>query len=94
MVFETGLPTRYYLDRTDVHFEHLEASDTVSSCPYKGQTTGYWSIAGGERDIAWTYDFPTGQLQPIAGLIAFYNEKVDTFLDGQPLERPHTHFSK
>jgi uncharacterized protein (DUF427 family) len=94
MVFETGLPTRYYLDRTDVHFEHLAASDTVSRCPYKGQTTGYWSIADGERDIAWSYDFPTGQLQPIAGLIAFYNEKVDTFLDGQPLERPHTHFSK
>ena len=94
MVFETGLPTRYYLDRTDVHFEHLEASDTVSSCPYKGQTTGYWSLAGGERDIAWSYDFPTGQLQPIAGLIAFYNEKVDTFRDGQLLERPHTHFSK
>jgi uncharacterized protein (DUF427 family) len=67
MLFETGLPTRYYLDRTDVHFDHLEASDTVSSCPYKGQTTGYWSIAGGERDIAWSYAFPTGQLQPIAG---------------------------
>jgi uncharacterized protein (DUF427 family) len=94
MLFETGLPTRYYLDRTDVHFEHLEASDTVSSCPYKGRTTGYWSLAGGERDIAWSYHFPTGQLQPIAGLIAFYNEKVDTFLDRQLLERPHTHFSK
>jgi uncharacterized protein (DUF427 family) len=94
MVFETGLPTRYYLDRTDVHFEHLEASDTVSSCPYKGRTTAYWSLAGGERDIAWSYEFPTGQLQPIAGLIAFYNEKVDTFLDGQLLESPHTHFSK
>jgi len=28
-------------------------------------------------DIAWTYDFPTRQLLPIAGLIAFYNEHVD-----------------
>ena len=31
---------------------------------------------------------------PIAGLIAFYNEKVDLFLDGVQLERPRTHFSK
>ncbi len=26
MVFETGLPTRYYLDRTSVNFEHLIAT--------------------------------------------------------------------
>ncbi len=39
-------------------------------------------------DIAWVYDFPTRQLLPIAGLIAFYDEKVDTFLDGRLLDRP------
>ena len=44
-------------------------------------------------DIAWTYDFPTRELSPIAGLIAFYNEKVDVFLDGEPQARPVTHFS-
>jgi uncharacterized protein (DUF427 family) len=43
-------------------------------------------------DLAWAYDFPTRELQPIAGMIAFYNEKVDIILDGQPLERPQTHF--
>ena len=91
MVFETGLPTRYYLDRTAVHFEHLVASDTVTSCPYKGRTTGYWSVRVAEQlhpDLAWAYDFPTRQLLPIAGLIAFYNEKVDVFLDGVVLSRP------
>jgi uncharacterized protein (DUF427 family) len=96
MVFETGLPTRYYLNKTEVHFEHLVRSDTVSSCPYKGQTSGYWSVRLGDRiepDLAWAYDFPTRQLLPIAGLVAFYNEKVDLALDGQPLARPATHFS-
>ena len=96
MVFETGLPTRYYLDRTAVDFTWLVPSDTVTACPYKGTTSGYWSVrAGGtvHADLAWSYDFPTRELLPIAGLIAFYNEKVDTFLDGQQLERPHTHFS-
>jgi hypothetical protein len=43
-------------------------------------------------DLAWSYDFPTRQLLPIAGLIAFYNEQVDTILDCQRLERPKTHF--
>jgi uncharacterized protein (DUF427 family) len=96
MVFETGLPTRYYLNRTEVDQAHLVASDTVTECPYKGTTTGYWSVRIADRvhgDLAWTYDFPTRQLQPIAGLVAFYNEKVDIFVDGQELERPTTHFS-
>ena len=96
MVFETGLPTRYYLNRTDVDFTHLEPSDTVTSCPYKGTTTGYWSARIGDRvhpDVAWSYAFPTREVLPIAGLIAFYNEKVDLFLDGVALDRPRTHFS-
>jgi len=43
--------------------------------------------------VAWAYDFPTHQLLSIAGLVAFYNEKVDITLDGYRLERPRTHFS-
>ena len=96
LVFETGLPTRYYLDRTDVDFSHLTPTDTVTPCPYKGMTSGYWTatVDGNEYpDIAWTYDFPTRQLQPVAGLIAFYNEKIDIVLDGVRLERPSTHMS-
>jgi uncharacterized protein (DUF427 family) len=96
LCFETGLPTRYYINRTDVDFTKLVPSDTVTSCPYKGTTTGYWSAVVDGRthpDIAWTYDFPTRDLLPIAGLVAFYNEKVDTYLDGVLLERPRTHFS-
>jgi uncharacterized protein (DUF427 family) len=95
MVFETGLPTRYYLDRTDVNFEHLVASETVTACPYKGTTSGYWSVQAADRlypDLAWAYDFPTRQLLPIAGLVAFYNERVDIDLDGQRLERPSSSF--
>jgi uncharacterized protein (DUF427 family) len=96
MVFETGLPTRYYLNRTEVRFEHLEFSPTVTRCPYKGTTTAYWSgLIGGttHADLAWSYDFPTRQLLPIAGLVSFYNEKVDVFVDGAPVARPVTHFS-
>jgi len=96
LVFETGLPTRYYLPRTALRLDVLEPSGTVTECPYKGRTSAYWSARIGDalhRDLAWSYDFPTRQLLPIAGLVAFYNEKVDITLDGQPLERPRTHFS-
>jgi uncharacterized protein (DUF427 family) len=95
MVFETGLPTRYYLNRTEINFEHLMPTDTVTECPYKGTTSGYWSVQVGDDvhpDLAWSYEFPTRQVLPIAGLIAFYNERVDIILDGQRLERPETHF--
>jgi uncharacterized protein (DUF427 family) len=96
MVFETGLPTRYYLNRTEVDFTHLVPTDTVTQCPYKGRTTGYWSVRIGDEthaDLAWAYDFPTRDLLPIAGLIAFYNEKVDTYVDDELIPRPATHFS-
>lgn len=97
MVFETGLPTRYYLHRTEVNFDHLITTETVTACPYKGKTTGYWSVRVGEEihaDLAWAYDFPTAPLLPIAGLIAFYNEMVDVVLDEERLPRPVTHFFK
>ena len=83
------------LDTTGALYVYLIPSGTVTSCPYKGTTSRYWSVRAGDTvhpDLAWAYDFPTRQLQPIAGLVAFYNEKVDLFLGGQRLERPKTHF--
>jgi uncharacterized protein (DUF427 family) len=95
MVFETGLPTRYYLNRTEVNLAHLVPTATVTSCPYKGQTSGYWTVRIGDArysDLAWAYDFPTRELLPIAGMIAFYNELVDIIVDSELLPRPKTHF--
>jgi uncharacterized protein (DUF427 family) len=97
LVFETGLPTRYYFDRSAVAFEHLVPAETVTACPYKGVTSAYWSVRVGDAlhpDLAWSYDFPTRELLPIAGLVAFFNEFVDVFVDGRRLERPQTPFSR
>jgi uncharacterized protein (DUF427 family) len=97
LVFETGLPTRFYFDRTDVRWQHLRRTETSTACPYKGVTTDYWSVlVGGEvhADLAWAYDFPTRQLLPIAGLVAFYDEHVDTYVDGELRPRPVTHFTR
>ena len=54
---------------------------------------GAGPIPAEHQDLAWSYNFPTRQLLPIANLIAFYNEKLDLEVDGRPLPRPHTHFS-
>jgi uncharacterized protein (DUF427 family) len=96
MLFETGLPTRYYIDRTDVDFSYLEPSKTESVCPYKGVTSGYWSAKVGEAtyaDIAWAYDYPLREVGPIAGTIAFYNEKLDISIDDVRLPSPDTIFA-
>ncbi len=96
ILFETGLPPRYYLPITDVALERLRPSSTETHCPYKG-TARYWSIDLGDRvvdDALWTYKTPLAESQKIAGLVAFYNERVDLFVDGELAARPRTVFSR
>ena len=95
LLFETGLPPRYYLPKTHVRLDLLTPTDTVTHCPYKGQA-GYWSVQAGDtihKDLAWSYRAPLPESQKVAGLIAFYNEKVDLYVDGVLQERPSTKFS-
>jgi uncharacterized protein (DUF427 family) len=95
LLFETGLPVRYYLPKTHVRMDLLTATDSVSHCPYKG-TAEWWSVRAGDElhaDLAWSYRTPLPESQKIAGLVAFYNEKVDIFVDGVLQERPTTKFS-
>jgi uncharacterized protein (DUF427 family) len=87
LLFETGLPTRYYLPLTDVRLDLLEASTSSSRCPYKG-TASYWSVRVGEHvltDVAWFYPMPLFESIRIAGLVAFYNDRVDLVVDGETL---------
>ena len=94
-LFETGLPTRYYLPKTDVRMDLLTPTETVTLCPYKGQAR-YWTLElDGEShdDLVWGYDHPLPESQKIMGLVSFYNEKVDVFVDEVLQERPKTKFS-
>ena len=40
---ETGLPTRYYLPKTDVRLDLMTPTETATHCPYKG-TASYWNV--------------------------------------------------
>jgi uncharacterized protein (DUF427 family) len=95
ILFETGLPARYYLPKTHVRMDLLTPTESVSHCPYKGQAE-YWSVRAGDGvhdDLAWSYRAPFAESQKITGLIAFYNEKVDVYVDGVLQKRPVTKFS-
>lgn len=95
LLFETGLPTRYYLPKTHVRLDLLVPTDSASHCPYKGQAQ-WWSVRVGDEiheDLAWSYPTPLPESQKIAGLVAFYDEKVDVYVDGVLQERPVTKFS-
>ena len=86
LLFETGLPTRYYLPKTHVRMDLLRPTATESHCPYKGQAS-YWSVAvdGDVReDAAWSYPTPLPESERVAGLVCFYPDRVDVFVDGRP----------
>ncbi|WP_282701778.1 DUF427 domain-containing protein [Streptomyces sp. CC219B] len=96
LVFETGLPTRYYIPREDVRLDLLEPTGHRTACPYKG-TARYWNWNGGgevPRNIVWSYPEPLPAVAAVEGLLAFYNEAVDLVVDGERLERPVTPFTE
>lgn len=95
LLFETGLPTRYYLPVQDVRLELLTPSDNSSHCPYKGVADRYWDLAGGPevRNVAWAYSAPYPAVGAVQDRVAFYNELVDLTVDGVALPRPESPFS-
>jgi uncharacterized protein (DUF427 family) len=95
VLFETGLPPRYYIPKEDVREEALLKSEKTTQCPYKGVASYYSVEAGGERieDLIWYYPEPIPEAAKIEGLLAFFNEKVDLEVDGEAQERPITQWS-
>lgn len=93
LLHETGMPTRYYLPRQDVRTGLLWPTATRTTCPFKGQAS-YWSAeVGGEvqDDLVWSYESPIPEAEGIAGLMCFYNHRVELTIDGQPQPGPKAH---
>ncbi|KAI9057264.1 DUF427-domain-containing protein [Trametes sanguinea] len=95
LLFETSLPVRYYIPKADCKLDLLVPSETKTQCPYKGVASYYnVQLPSGElvEDIVWWYRTPQLECAEIKGCAAFYNEKVDIYIDGVLQERPETHF--
>jgi len=94
IVFETGLPVRYYLPREDVRTT-LHPTPTRTTCAYKGEAT-YWSAEVGDRvieDLAWSYPAPLRDAADLVDLVCFFDEKTDLSVDGVTRDRPVTPWS-
>jgi uncharacterized protein (DUF427 family) len=95
LLFETGLPTRYYIPKLDARIDLLESTESITRCPYKG-VARYWSARVGDKlvkDIVWSYPAPIPECPKIENLFSFYNEHVDLYVDGVLQTRPSTPFS-
>nr|WP_236653305.1 DUF427 domain-containing protein [Streptacidiphilus melanogenes] len=96
LLFETRLPTRYYIPRDDVDWDLLHRVNLTTRCPYKG-VAQYWSFRGTDaerRSVVWSYPEPLPAVEPIRDRVAFYNEFVDIYVDGILQEHPQTTFSR
>ncbi|RDX57388.1 DUF427-domain-containing protein [Lentinus brumalis] len=93
LLFETSLPIRYYIPKTDCKLELLAPSESSTQCPYKGIASYYnVNLPTGEvvEDIVWWYRTPQLECAEIKGCAAFYNEKVDIYIDGELQPRPES----
>jgi uncharacterized protein (DUF427 family) len=92
LVFETGLPVRYYLPPEDVRRDLFGPSDARTLCAYKGEAS-YLSFRG-DDEAAWFYPDPLPDQAALRDHIAFFNERVDIEVDGEHLEPPATPWSR
>jgi uncharacterized protein (DUF427 family) len=79
LLFETGMPVRYYIPREDLRRELLLGSSSQTHCPWKGDA-GYLSARIGEHeheDVAWYYESPLPGVAAISDHVAFYNDRVE-----------------
>lgn len=87
VVEEKGCPVRYYLPRDDVRAEWLRPTERHTTCPHKGEAS-YFSLDTGETtldNVVWSYPTPIAAAAPLAGLLCFYQERVDLVVDGVPV---------
>jgi uncharacterized protein (DUF427 family) len=95
VIYETGLPPRWYFPPEDVRSDALVPSDKHSGCAYKGFASYHSVQAAGEEeeDLVWFYPEPRPDVERIKGYLSFFNERVDLEVDGELQERPITQWS-
>lgn len=82
---------RTYIPKTDCHLDLFVPSETTTQCPYKGIANYYHvRLPDGTlvEDVVWWYRTPLAEVGDVKGLVAFYDEKVDVWVDGVRQERP------
>ena len=68
-------PGVIYVPFADIDFGKLDATDTSTYCPYKGDAS-YWSVRDGAADAMWAYQSPFDEMTGIKDHGAFYTSRV------------------
>ncbi|MGH8824271.1 MAG: DUF427 domain-containing protein [Jiangellaceae bacterium] len=83
--------------RSGAHGRNLRSARRArTTCAYKGHAS-FWSVRvgdGSRANLAWTYEQPRRDAEPVRDLVCFFNEQVDLELDGELGERPVSPWSE
>ena len=85
-VYETSLAPRLYVSPDQVRRDLLTPSETTTFCPYKGTATHWTAVVGATSvpDVAWSYEEPLPECEPLRGLLSFYRERAEVVEDFPP----------
>ena len=90
---EASYPPVVYFPREDVALEYMSRTERQTHCPYKGDAAYYTILMDGEfaDNAVWTYESPYPAMDPIAGRLAFYTDRVEVYeVDDEAVNRrPH-----
>lgn len=76
---EPGEPLRIFLPRGDIRPDILEASETRTQCPYKGEAHFYTvkTLTATGEDIAWYYPDPCPLVAAIEDHLVFAGDRIE-----------------
>ncbi len=83
LVDEANHDEVFYLPRTDVVMDQLEATEHTTYCPFKGQAS-YFSVRERSsqdahtdlRNSVWSYENPYDECDQLRGYLAFYADRL------------------
>jgi len=64
----------HYFPRESLNADHFRASDTQTTCPWKGRASYLDVVVGADvnRDAAWTYPETKPEAERVRGRVAFW----------------------
>jgi uncharacterized protein (DUF427 family)/acyl-CoA thioesterase len=82
IVHESDHAPQLYFPETAVAWEHFEATDHHTICPFKGEAD-YWTLRASDpplENVVWTYRKPFDEVAGLAGHVAFYTNRLEVEL--------------
>ena len=83
VLYESNIQGQWYIPAADVRADLLTPTQTSTHCPFKGDAS-YWTLTVGDRteaDVCWGYPAPLEGVAAIAGMRAFYFDRMDAWFE-------------